>query len=81
MSTIIHFTDNQVGILYKLWRNRCFGKGHMLIDNLLKGFPSHTIKDVKNDLDDLISRNIVVKKPTGHGYAVYINLEYKDVVF
>ena len=53
----------------------------MLIDNLLKGFPSHTIKDVKNDLDDLISGNIVVKKPTGHGYAVYINLEYKDVVF
>lgn len=53
----------------------------MLIDNLLKGFPSHTIKDVKNDLNDLISRNIVVKKPTSHGYAVYINLEYKDVVF
>jgi len=34
------FTIDELGILYKLWRNRCFGKGHILINNLIDGFPS-----------------------------------------
>ncbi len=37
---MVTFTNDELGILYKLWRNRCFGKGHMLVDNLIDGFPT-----------------------------------------
>lgn len=75
------FTDYQLGLLYKLWRKRCFGKGHMLIDNLLKGFPSHSIKEIREALDELIHKGIVIKKPTRHGYAVYINLDFSEEIY
>ncbi|MBU1941286.1 MAG: hypothetical protein KKC68_05880 [Candidatus Thermoplasmatota archaeon] len=74
------FTDTQVDILFKLWRNRCFGKGHMLIDNLLGGFPSHIKDHIQEELNDLIKKNFVIKKPSKHGKAVFINYEYKDKI-
>ena len=70
----------QVDLLFKLWRNRCFGKGHMLIDNLIGGFPSHIKGTMQTELNDLIKNNYIIKKPTKHGHAVYINYEYKDKI-
>lgn len=64
-------------VLYKLWRNKCFGRGHMLIDNLVKGFSNSEVGYVHNALDQLLQRNWVVKKPTKHGTTVYINLNYR----
>jgi len=74
------FTDAQLDLLFKLWRNRCFGKGHMLINNLVGGFPSHIKGQMQGELDDLIKKNIVIKKPTQHGSAVYINYDHKDKI-
>jgi hypothetical protein len=74
------FTDVQLDLLFKLWRNRCFGKGHMLIDNLFGGFPSHIKGQMQAELDKLIKENIVIKKPSKHGKAVYINYECKDKI-
>lgn len=74
------FTDVQVDLLFKLWRNRCFGKGHMLIDNLVRGFPSPIKGQIQGELDELIKKNIVIKKPSKHGQAVYINYDYKDKI-
>ncbi len=45
ISLSVDFRKPHIDILYKLWRNRCFGKGHMLIDNVLRGFP----KDKKDN--------------------------------
>ena len=49
----------------------------MLIDNLVGGFPSHITGQMKEDVDILIQKNILIPKPTKHGRAVFINLDYK----
>lgn len=72
-----NFSHEEINLIHKLWIHTCFGKGHMLIDNLIKGFPSHLKGQLKDDVDNLIQRNILVKKPTRHGYAVYINVEHR----
>jgi len=71
------YTVEELSILNRLWRNRCFGKGHMLIDNLIGGFPTNVQPHIRHILKDLIRRGHIVKKPTRHGYAVYINPNFK----
>jgi len=68
------FTDNELAILYKLWRNRCFGKGHMLIDNLTDGFPTNIQDKTTDSLKELIRKGVLVRKSSKHGQAVFINL-------
>ena len=74
------FTDVDRSIFYKLWRNRCFGKGHMLIDNLVDGFPNNIQGEIKAAVDELIRRGYLIRKPTKHGYAVYLNLKNKTII-
>lgn len=52
----------------------------MLIDNLVGGFPSHIKGQMQGELDELIKKNVVIKKLSKHGKAVYINYEYKDII-
>lgn len=74
----------KLDILYKLWRNRCFGKGHMLIDNVLKGFPKDRRKEFKDAVDDLIKAGVLRIKKTKYGDAVYIDpkqrIKIKDLL-
>ncbi len=63
----------KLDILYKLWRNRCFGRGHMLIDNVLRGFPRDKINEFRDALDELVKDGILIIKKTRHGDAVFIN--------
>jgi hypothetical protein len=72
-----NFTDNELGILYKLWRNRCFGKGHMLIDNLINGFPTNIQDKIADSLKELIRKGFLVRKSSKYGQAVFINLNMK----
>jgi hypothetical protein len=74
------YTREEINLIHKLWIHMCFGKGHMLIDNLLKGFPSHLKGHMKNDIENLVRKNILIKKPTRHGYAVYINVEHRAML-
>ena len=73
----MNFNNLERDILWKLWRNRCFGKGHMLINNVLRGFPRDRQKEFKNAIDSLIKKGILLKKPTKHGDAVYINAKLR----
>ena len=57
-----------------------FWKGTYAIDNLVGGFPSHIKGQMQVELDELIKKNAVIKKPSKHGRAVYINYEYKDKI-
>jgi len=77
---MINFTREEINLIHKLWIHTCFGKGHMLIDNLVKGFPSHLKGQMKDDVDNLVRRNILIKKPIKHGYAVYINVEHRLMI-
>lgn len=74
------FTEIQISIFYKLWRNRCFGKGHMLIDTVSNGFPTNLQQTVKHEIDTLVRRSYLVKKPSKNGYYVYINLKHKQKI-
>jgi hypothetical protein len=74
------FTDNELGILYKLWRNRCFGKGHMLINNLTDGFPTNIQDKIVESVKELIRKGYLVRKSSKHGQAVFINLNMKKQI-
>jgi hypothetical protein len=75
---MVNFTDLQLDILFKLWRNRCFRCNATLqIDNVVKGVPSHLIGKMRDETDDLIRKGIVIKIPHRHGDKIYINSEYK----
>ena len=73
-------TDDELGILYKLWRNRCFGKGHMLIDNLIDGFPTGNQDKIAGSVKELIRKGFLVRKSSKHGQAVYINLNMRKQI-
>ena len=74
------FTNDELGILYKLWRNRCFGKGHMLIDNLIDGFPTGNQDKIAGSVKELIRKGFLVRKSSKHGQAVYINLNMRKQI-
>jgi hypothetical protein len=75
---MMNFTDLQLDILFKLWRKTCFRRDATLqIDNVVKGAPSHLIGKMREEMDDLIRKGIVVKIPHRHGDKVFINPKYK----
>ena len=74
------FTDNELSIIYKLWRNRCFGKGHMLTDNLTDGFPTNIQDKIAESVKELIRKGFLVRKSSKHGQAVFINLNMKKQI-
>ncbi|GAG28363.1 unnamed protein product [marine sediment metagenome] len=78
---MVVFTDRQLDILFKLWRNRCFRRNATLqIDNVIKGAPSHLIGEIKEEMDELIKKNIVIRIPHKHGGKVFINPLYKNEI-
>ena len=75
---MVNFTELQLDILFKLWRNRCFRRNATLqVDNVVKGAPSHLIGEMRKEIDDLIRKGIVIKIPHRHGDKVFINPENK----
>lgn len=63
---------HQARLLLKLYRHRCFGKGHMLEDHLLTGFPSHAVGDARDNLERLKRAGVLVAHKTKHGPSVFI---------
>ena len=50
---MVTFTERQLDILFKLWRNRCFKRNATLqIDNVVKGAPSHFIGEMRKETDE-----------------------------
>jgi len=73
-----NFSELQLDILFKLWRNRCFRRNATLqVDNVVKGAPSHLIGKMREETEELIRKGIVIKIPHRHGDKVFINPEYK----
>jgi hypothetical protein len=65
---MVVFTERQLDILFKLWRNRCFRSSATLqIDNVVKGAPSHLIGEMREEIEELIKKNVVIKIPHKHG--------------
>lgn len=69
--------DVRETLVYKLWRDKCWGAGHHGYSNLTrKGFPSHVRgKFVEHVLDSLIKDRIIISRPSGHDYQCFLNRE------
>tara|TARA_Y100000310_G_C20499750_1_gene723373 strand:- start:31 stop:294 length:264 start_codon:yes stop_codon:yes gene_type:complete len=62
-------------IVKKLYANKSFHKGHLLLDTLKKGVPVHLQGHVKKALKDLLREGLVVKYGmTKHGEAYQLNI-------
>ena len=64
-------------ILKKMARHNWWGGKHTAFENILKGSPKHIWKEIRNELELLIKENYVLKKPTGYGLHVSLNVKMK----
>jgi len=67
-------------ILQKMVRHNWWGGKHTAFDNLPKGFPNELWKDVKKEIHSLIKEGFIIKKPTGYGLHVSLNVEMKPAI-
>jgi hypothetical protein len=67
-------------ILRKMVRHNFWGGKHTAFDNVPKGFPKELWKEVKKELEQLIREGFVVKKPTGYGLHVSLNVKMKSEI-
>jgi len=67
----------RVRILRKMVRHRWWAGKHTAFDDIPKGFPNELWKDVKKELEQLAREGLVVKKPTGYGLHVSLNVRMK----
>lgn len=62
-------------ILYHLRRKKMIGGAHTHFDTVIRGFPSHLGKDVKQSARDLIREGLIVTKSTSYGLQISLNKE------
>jgi len=63
-------------ILKKLYSAKAFKKGHLLLETLQSGIPSHLIGSVKDILQALIKEGLIIYYgKTAHGLAYQLNIK------
>ena len=62
-------------LLFKLCRRRNWGASHTAFDDLKKGFKPKDHALVQKAAEELISENLLFRKPTGYGLHVSLNPE------
>ncbi len=67
-------------ILRKMARHNYWGGKHTAFDNISKGFPKEIWKEVRKELEKLVKQGIVIKKPTGYGLHVSLNVRMKSEI-
>ncbi|MHA1364335.1 MAG: hypothetical protein ACTSP1_17730 [Candidatus Freyarchaeota archaeon] len=63
-----------ITILKKFLKGRYIGNRHTSERDIIKGIPVHLVGLAKNSLKDLIREGFVLKKKTGYGVHVSLNL-------
>lgn len=68
-------------IVRKLYVKRAFRKGHMLLERLQSGIPSHLVGYVSLAVDNLVKEGIVIHYGrTKHGDAYQLNISKLDEI-
>ena len=63
-------------IIKKLYSSKAFRKGHLLIETLKRGIPSHLIGYVEHVLKDLLKKELVIiYGKTRYGCAYQLNIK------
>ena len=76
-------TDDEIlaRILYKLLNNKCFSRGHMLLERIISSVPKHERGRAKDILKQAVKRGLIlVYGDTGHGIAYQLNIEKLDEI-
>jgi hypothetical protein len=74
--TKIEYDKIERNILKKLYANKAFTKGHLLYERLQSGIQGHLKGFVKDVLDDLIQKRLVLLYGrTKYGDAYQLNIE------
>ena len=60
-------------VLRRLYNRRCIGGRHTSKESTLKGFPKNDRGQGKSALEELIKRNLIVRKPTSYGEQISLN--------
>jgi hypothetical protein len=73
-------------ILKKLYSCKAFKKGHLLLETLQKGIPSHLVGYSKDILKELVKENLVsIYGKTKHGMAFQLSInkieEIEKIIF
>jgi len=77
----VQYRKIRITILRKLYSKAAWGKGHMLIDNLKSGIPSHLRGYVSGVVKDLTKEGLIkLYGPTTHGQAYHLNIEKKSEI-
>ena len=69
-------------ILKKLFDQRCWMNKHFSINNIPKGLPPHArdSRIIKKAIDELISNQWILSKPTHYGLELSLNIEKKKEI-
>lgn len=70
----------RIAIIEKMIKHRLWGRRHTSIDNIPKGFPPSTIKDVKDEIKNLVKEGYIIQKPTHYGLEVSLNPAMKSEI-
>ncbi len=66
-------------ILKKLYSNQAFSKGHLLLERLMSGIPTHLKGYVKEVLNELLKEGLVLfYGKTKYGEAYQLNIKRLD---
>ena len=65
-------TPEARSMLEKMLARGVVGDHHLLIDNILRRFPTHKRGDIRKAVEDLVRIGLVVMKKTKHGDAIFI---------
>lgn len=71
-------TDDQIlaRILYKLLNNKCFSKGHMLIERIVSSVPKHERGRAKDILRRAVKQGLIlIYGSTNQGLAYQLNIQ------
>ncbi|MFA5333145.1 MAG: hypothetical protein WC376_01480 [Candidatus Nanoarchaeia archaeon] len=76
--------DLEAQIVWKLFHNGKFGKGHFTEETILKGIPKNMWGDARATIKDLIKKDIIQYKDHDHGGAYSLNNQnkilWKDII-
>ena len=67
-------------IIERLVSKRVWGGKHIDYVYIASGFPSNMKKIVLKIADELIKEGLIVKKPTGYGLQIYLNINMKSEI-
>lgn len=66
-------------VIHKMYRKKYIGGRYTNERNIPKGFPKHIRDQIKEALESLIKRSVVMVKPTSYGREVSLNPDYPDI--